>query len=94
MVFGEQMRDDIVVRLLNGEPDLETSRFLDRLMELSTLEEAEHQLGRQVQTSDTSARSPPEKVGEPAERRRCNVGVPALGPAGDCLLYTSDAADE
>ena len=43
MVFGEQMRDDIVVRLLNGEPDLETSRFLDRLMELSTLEEAEHQ---------------------------------------------------
>ena len=43
MIFGEQMRDDIVVRLLNGEPDLETSRFLDRLMELSTLEEAEHQ---------------------------------------------------
>ncbi len=43
MVFGEQMRDDIVVRLLNGEPDLETSHFLDRLMELSTLEEAEHQ---------------------------------------------------
>ncbi|SUZ94530.1 uncharacterized protein METZ01_LOCUS47384, partial [marine metagenome] len=43
MVFGEQMRDDIVIRLLNGEPDLETSRFLDRLMELSTLEEAEHQ---------------------------------------------------
>jgi len=43
MVFGEQMRDDVVIRLLNGEPDLETSKFLDRLMELSTLEEAEHQ---------------------------------------------------
>ncbi|MDP6220347.1 MAG: hypothetical protein QGG76_02015 [Candidatus Thalassarchaeaceae archaeon] len=43
MIFGEQMRDDVVARLLNGEPDLETSRFLDRLMELSTLEEAEHQ---------------------------------------------------
>ena len=37
------MRDDVVVRLLNGQTDLETSKFLDRLMELSTLEEAEHQ---------------------------------------------------
>ncbi len=43
MIFGEQMRDDVVVRLLDGQPDLETSKFLDRLMELSTLEEAEHQ---------------------------------------------------
>jgi len=42
-LFGEQMRDDVVVRLLNGQTDLETSKFLDRLMELSTLEEAEHQ---------------------------------------------------
>ena len=37
------MRDDVVLRLLEGEPDLQTSKFLDRLMELSTLEEAEHQ---------------------------------------------------
>ncbi|RAH05859.1 MAG: hypothetical protein CMA00_003310 [Methanobacteriota archaeon] len=37
------MREDVVVRLLEGQTDLETSKFLDRLMELSTLEEAEHQ---------------------------------------------------
>jgi len=37
------MRDDVVLRLLEGQPNLETSKFLDRLMELSTLEEAEHQ---------------------------------------------------
>ena len=43
MIFGEQMREDVVSRLLDGQPDLETSKFLDRLMELSTLEEAEHQ---------------------------------------------------
>ena len=43
MIFGEQMREDIVSRLLDGQPNLETSKFLDRLMELSTLEEAEHQ---------------------------------------------------
>ncbi len=43
MIFGEQMRDDVVLRLLEGQPNLETSKFLDRLMELSTLEEAEHQ---------------------------------------------------
>jgi len=43
LIFGEQMRDDVVLRLLEGEPDLQTSKFLDRLMELSTLEEAEHQ---------------------------------------------------
>ena len=43
MIFGEQMREDVVLRLLEGQPTLETSKFLDRLMELSTLEEAEHQ---------------------------------------------------
>ena len=37
------MRDEVVLRLLEGQPNLETSKFLDRLMELSTLEEAEHQ---------------------------------------------------
>ena len=37
------MRDDIVTRLLQGEEDLETSRYLDRLVELAALEEAEHQ---------------------------------------------------
>ena len=43
MIFGELMRDDVVSRLLSGTPNLETSKFLDRLMELSTLQEAEHQ---------------------------------------------------
>ena len=43
MIFGEQMRDDVVLRLLEGQPNLETNKFLARLMELSTLEEAEHQ---------------------------------------------------
>ena len=43
MIFGEQMREDVVLRLLEGQPNLGTSKFLDRLMELSTLEEAEHQ---------------------------------------------------
>jgi chromatin segregation and condensation protein Rec8/ScpA/Scc1 (kleisin family) len=37
------MRDDIVTRLLQGETDLETSRYLDRLVELASLDEAEHQ---------------------------------------------------
>ena len=37
------MRDDIVSRLLEGETDLETSRYLDRLVELASLEDAEHQ---------------------------------------------------
>lgn len=37
------MREDIVARLLGGESDLETSRYLDRLLELASLEEAEHQ---------------------------------------------------
>ncbi len=43
VVFGDDMREDIVARLLGGESDLETSRYLDRLLELATLEEAEHQ---------------------------------------------------
>lgn len=37
------MKDDIVSRLLGGEADLETNRYLDRLVELSLVEEAEHQ---------------------------------------------------
>ena len=37
------MRDDIVARLLGGDADLETSRYLDRLLELASLEEAEYQ---------------------------------------------------
>ena len=40
---GTTMKDDIVSRLLGGETDLETSRYLDRLVELSQVEEAEHQ---------------------------------------------------
>lgn len=40
---GSTMRDDIVSRLLGGVTDLETSRYLDRLVELSLVEEAEHQ---------------------------------------------------
>jgi len=37
------MREDIVAKLLGGDIDLETSRYLDRLLELAALEEAEHQ---------------------------------------------------
>ena len=40
---GQAMRDDIVARMLGSDTDLETSRYLDRLVELATLEEAEHQ---------------------------------------------------
>ena len=40
---GQAMRDDIVARMLDGDTDLETSRYLDRLVELATLEQAEHQ---------------------------------------------------
>ena len=40
---GTTMKDDIVSRLLGGDTDLETSRYLDRLVELSKVEEAEHQ---------------------------------------------------
>ena len=29
MIFGELMRDDVVSRLLSGNPNLETSKFLD-----------------------------------------------------------------
>ena len=37
------MREDIVTKLLGSDIDLETSRYLDRLLELASLEEAEHQ---------------------------------------------------
>ncbi|PDH26419.1 MAG: hypothetical protein CND01_04070 [Marine Group II euryarchaeote MED-G34] len=40
---GQAMRDDIVARMLGSDTNLETSRYLDRLVELATLEEAEHQ---------------------------------------------------
>ena len=40
---GQAMRDDIVSRLLGGEPDLSTSKYLDRISELASMEEAEHQ---------------------------------------------------
>ena len=40
---GHVMRDEIVSSMLDGEADLETSKYLDRLVELSLLEEAEHQ---------------------------------------------------
>ncbi|MEC7503388.1 MAG: hypothetical protein VX381_04030 [Candidatus Thermoplasmatota archaeon] len=40
---GQAMRDDIVSRLLGGEPDLATSKYLDRISELAGMEEAEHQ---------------------------------------------------
>ncbi len=29
---GQAMRDDIVARMLDGDTDLETSRYLDRLV--------------------------------------------------------------
>jgi len=40
---GQAMRDDIVSRLLGGEADLTTSKYLDRISELACMEEAEHQ---------------------------------------------------
>ena len=40
---GQAMRDDIVSRLLGGEADLATSKYLDRISELACMEEAEHQ---------------------------------------------------
>ena len=40
---GNAMRDEIVSSMLDGEANLETSKYLDRLVELSLLEEAEHQ---------------------------------------------------
>ena len=39
---GKALRDDIVETMLGGETDLETSMYLDRLVELATLEQAEH----------------------------------------------------
>ena len=40
---GKALRDASVETMLGGETDLETSRYLDRLVELATLEQAEHQ---------------------------------------------------
>ena len=40
---GQEMREDIVSRLLGGEADLATSKYLDRISELAGMEEAEHQ---------------------------------------------------
>ena len=40
---GQEMREDIVSRLLGGETDLATSKYLDRISELAGMEEAEHQ---------------------------------------------------
>ena len=37
---GNAMRDEIVSSMLDGEANLETSKYLDRLVELSLLEEA------------------------------------------------------
>ena len=34
---GQAMRDDIVSRLLGGEPDLATSKYLDRISELASM---------------------------------------------------------
>jgi hypothetical protein len=42
-IFGNDMREDIVARLLGGETDIATNKYLDRLLELASLEEAEHQ---------------------------------------------------
>lgn len=42
-IFETNMREDIVTKLLGSDIDLETSRYLDRLLELASLEEAEHQ---------------------------------------------------
>ncbi len=43
LLDGQAMRDDIVSRLLGGEADLATSKYLDRISELACMEEAEHQ---------------------------------------------------
>jgi len=40
---SQEMREDIVSRLLGGEADLATSKYLDRISELASMEEAEHQ---------------------------------------------------
>ena len=42
-IFETNMREDIITKLLGSDIDLETSRYLDRLLELASLEEAEHQ---------------------------------------------------
>ena len=40
---AKALRDDIVARLLTDDVDLETSAYLDRILELAEMEEAEHQ---------------------------------------------------
>ena len=40
---AKALRDDIVARLITDEVDLETSAYLDRILELAEMEEAEHQ---------------------------------------------------
>ena len=40
---AKALRDDIVARLLTDEVDLETSAYLDRILELAEMEEVEHQ---------------------------------------------------
>ena len=40
---AKALRDDIIARLLTDEVDLETSAYLDRILELAEMEEAEHQ---------------------------------------------------
>jgi chromatin segregation and condensation protein Rec8/ScpA/Scc1 (kleisin family) len=42
-IFETDVSEDIVAKLLGEGIDLETSRYLDRLLELASLEEAEHQ---------------------------------------------------
>ena len=40
---AKALRDDIVARLIANEVDLETSAYLERILELAEMEEAEHQ---------------------------------------------------
>ena len=82
MIFGEQMRDDVVLRLLEGQPNLETSKFLDRLMELSTLEEAER-LETEAADKDVGDE---EAAAEPEEDAEDAVAdaLDALGVSGRC----------
>jgi len=42
-IFETDLSENIVSKLLGEDIDLETSRYLDRLLELASLEEAEHQ---------------------------------------------------
>ena len=40
---AKSLRDDIIATLIATDMDLETSEYLDRILELSEMEEAEHQ---------------------------------------------------